>query len=164
MAIHFHTTAAVPTEDEINFTHSPISRAFSRLLIDLAAYIEAERDLADTGNSLDVAFSGWLREVEEAQERVTTLLCEIHQLEARRPEDRPLQRMCLVLDELLGSENPEEFDRLHRMLGWCEELFTCKGTNAVARRVTHMLEIGRRRIDEVAALDCHASGLPPSPH
>lgn len=119
---------------------------------EMAAQIEAERDLIDIGFNWDPALSAWLRDAEEAEERVTTLLSQIHSLDLQGPEDRPLQRMCLVIDELMGSGDAEEFERLHRMLHWCSELFSCPGPDAVARRVTQMLQIGLERIDALADL------------
>lgn len=90
------------------FTHTPISALFSRLLGAMAVHIEAERDIQHV-DVWDPAFRDWLTEAEEALTAVTTLLREIRDHQTARQADVPLMRMAIIIDAMLGAEEPGEF-------------------------------------------------------
>ena len=124
---------------------------FSELLVALAALVEAERDLehfdrwGQTGN-------GWLRDAERAFTRVTTLITRIRGRVALLPGDLALQRVALLIDRMIGSEEPGSFGRIHAQLHRYDALFACRGSGPMVRRVNALLGDARRRIDELATL------------
>ena len=87
------------------FHPTPISAAFSDLLVALARHAEAERDIEDV-DIWDPAFRTWLTDAEEAFTAVTTLISTIYDQEPARAEDTPLQRMTRFIDAMIGSERP----------------------------------------------------------
>jgi len=153
MAITTATTECAAPEGKC-FTPTPISSAFSMLLVALARHIEADRDIEDV-DIWDPAFRPWLTAAEDALGEVMRLIHCIRGQEPIRLEDRPLLRMTLLIDAMIGSDDPGEFVRLHRLLPRFETLFRCSGATATARRVDRMLVTARTRIDELASLDTY---------
>ena len=130
---------------------TPISAAFSGLLTALARHAEAERDIEDV-DVFDPAFRDWLTDAENTFTSVTTLISSIGRAEPARSEDLPLQRMTMLVDAMIGSEEPGTFARLHRLMPQFEAAFRSKQNNGVARRVNHMLLTACARMDELASL------------
>lgn len=96
-------------------TTTPISRItplFERLVDALARHAAAERDLegldywAEDALSLRVA-------TESAFTDVATLLSAIQRAPLRAGGDEALQEMAILIDRMIGSEEPGTFRRLH---------------------------------------------------
>lgn len=153
--------SSVPSlSEDVDYTPTPISSAFSQLLGALARHIEADRDI-ETVDIWNTAFSGWLRCAEEAHTDVVGLLSLIRREVILRSEDRPLQRMAMLIDAMIGSETPGEFKRLHGLLPRFENLFRCGGTGVVAQRIDRMLLTALERINEMATLDTYDDDVAP---
>ena len=138
---------------------TPISTAFSCLLVALVRHAEAERDIEDV-DIWDTAFRTWLTDAEEAFTLVTTLITQIANAEPARPHDVPLQRMTLFIDMMIGSEEPGEFQRLHQLAARFQDAILCTDGSASARRVNQMLAVAGLRMDELAGLISYENLLP----
>lgn len=137
------------------FVPTVISSQFSELLGALARHVEAEQDIQDV-DIWNPAFRGWLTDAENCYERVTTLIASIRQAPLARRADLPLQRMAVLLDAMIGSEEPGAFQRIHRMLPGAMSLWHCPGNDAVAHRVRQMIAAALVRIEEMATLPTYA--------
>lgn len=111
MAIHTNITSLSPFEAP---RETAVSKAFVELLQVQAAFVRAELDLEDVAHSQDPAYAFWLSDAETAQERLTKSLHQFQALTAEVPEDRPLKRMAMLIDAMLGQEEPGGARRLHR--------------------------------------------------
>ncbi|MBK4217946.1 hypothetical protein JJJ17_18615 [Paracoccus caeni] len=154
MAISMTSTPIGVTEAAsaaAHFTHTTISRAFSRFLGALASYIEAERDIEDVA-SFDPAFLDWHRDAETARDTVRARIDEIRAAVSTRAEDQPLKRMALLISALINSGSSAEFLSLQMSFKRHAKLFTCAGTDATARRVRQMLYTAGLRLDDLAGL------------
>lgn len=116
MAIHAFITPGPANEAARETT---MSQAFATLLQAQAAFVQAERDYEDVCQSRDPAYRMWERDAELAQERLTTALRQFHAISPELPEDRPLQRMAVLIDAMLGDEEPGGARRLHRQMLVC---------------------------------------------
>ena len=96
MATESPTTPRDVTKPTDHYTHTEISRRFSRLIGEISTYIEAERDIEDAA-SWDPAFLHWHRDAEAARSTVLSSIDHIRVSVAERREDLPLQRMALLL-------------------------------------------------------------------
>lgn len=83
-----------------------ISIAFRDVLEKLHAFIVAERDLEDVAYSSDPAYAAWAQEAELAHENLAKALIAVHSLPVEILADRPLHRMALVADAMIGHEEP----------------------------------------------------------
>jgi len=90
-----------------------MSIAFRGLLTSLRDFIAAERDLEDIAYSQDPAYADWARESEMAFEGLVASAIAIHRLPIECREDRPLHRMALLVDAMLGHEEPDGARALH---------------------------------------------------
>ena len=155
------TSSIPPAADKAltPFTHSRISSHFSRLIIALTTLIEAERDIEDV-DVWDPAFDGWLSAAEAARTRVTTLITEIRSTAPARAADRPLARMTLCLDGMLGAETRHDYLHFRKLLDKYAPLFRARGSDVVAYRVNTLLQSARQRVEELATLDCVADDVP----
>lgn len=151
MAKPASTTPCGVTTPPAHFTHTEISRTFSRLIGSVSGYIEAERDIEDAA-SWDPAFLDWHRDAEGARSAVLSSIDHIRVSAAVRPEDLPLKRMALLLFALIETESSSEFLRLAACLDRHADLFCCLGTGLVARRVTQMLTAARLQVADLASL------------
>lgn len=111
MAIH---TTIMSLGANEGLCETAMSRAFTQLLQVQAAFIQAERDLEHVGHSQDPAYKEWLKDAEGAQEHLTVCLRDFHALPVETIEDRPLQRMASLIDEMLGNDEPGGARRQHR--------------------------------------------------
>lgn len=138
----------------VTFTHTPASKAFSRLLGALAAHIEAERDIEDVA-SFDPAFIDWQRDAERARAEVLSIIAELRHAPIHRQPDTPLKRMNYVMYAMIQSASTEEFLRLRAFVTGNVALFSCSGQSPVAQRVQQMLASAFDRLEELAALDTY---------
>ena len=135
------------------YTPTPITRGFSRLLVELAALIEAERDIEDV-DIWDPAFVGWLRAAEHALARVKNRLRLLCATGVQRRGDGPLQRMAGLIGAMIATDEPGMFLARYQELRRDRSSLRCPGDGAVARRVNRLLATGLSRIDELAGLSC----------
>lgn len=140
---------------EAAFHPTPISTAFSDLLVALAKHAEAERDIEDV-DIWDPAFRNWLTDAENCHTAVTTLISSIHDQEPARAEDVALQRMTRFIDTMIGSEEPGTFRCFHKMMPAFQATIRCRGGSGAARRVNHMILTAGLRLDELAGLLSYA--------
>lgn len=159
MAVFSTTTPYGVTEPAYHrFTHSPVSSGFSALLASLAAYIEAERDIADAA-AFDPAFADWLRDAEAARAAVLVRLAQIHSSLVTRSEDLPLKAMALLCQRLILSDSTMSFMAAKSVIERSPARFACEGSGAVAWRTRQMLRSAEMRIAEMAALPTYVDPL-----
>lgn len=151
MATSSSTTPCGVTTASAHFTHTEISRTFSRLIGSVSGYIEAERDIEDAA-SWDPAFLDWHRDAEVARGAVLSFIDHIRVSAAVRFEDLPLKRMALLMFALIESGSSSEFLRLTSFLDSHEDILSCPGTSPVARRVDQMLTAARMQVADLASL------------
>ena len=150
------TTPGAANEDPRKGTYTPtlIASLFARFLGALAVHIEAERDIQDV-DVWDAALSGWLREAEKSLTVVTTFLRHVRDAKVEQASDVPLLRLAILADALLGSEDPDDFQRAHGLLAH-PTLFRCVDPGPVGRRVRALVDTAVLRLDELADLDTYA--------
>ena len=103
MAEHFTIMADCEHEPP---RETAISFAFRDVLKNLHAFIVAERDLEDVAYSSDPAYAAWAQEAELAYENLAKALIAVHSLPVQTREDGPLHRMALLVDAMIGHEEP----------------------------------------------------------
>ena len=128
---------------------SPILLAFDALLMALRAFVEAERDLSGV-DLWDLACRVWRDDADAALSQLNERIRVIRGLGEEMPADRPMMRMTLLLDLMLGVQTPEEFSRAHGLLDRYATLFSCCDTDPVADRVNALLMRGRDLIGAMA--------------
>lgn len=150
MAIH---TVIMPLASNEAPRETAASRAFATLLQAQAAFVQAERDYEDVAQSRDPAYRMWERDAELAQEQLTTALRQFHALPQEAPEDRPLRRMALLIDAMLGDEEPGGARRLHRRMQLAFFVsFQAKGIGATAMHRNALLIQARHLVSAMVAL------------
>lgn len=133
---------------------TPISMMFARLLDALARHVAVERDLEHVDYWSGAALSLRLG-TETAFTEVATLLSALQRAPAETQDDVPLQDMALLIDRMIGSEEPGMFARLHGSLPHCVGERHRDGAR-LARPITQrMLMTARRRIDDLARLELY---------
>lgn len=151
MTAHAPITPTGALTPHLPYNPTPIAVAFSALMVALPVHIEAEREIEDV-DVWDPAFSNWLTDAEHAFEAVTTQLSTIASLEVMRPEDMPLKRISLLIDAMIGSEDPDGFRSFYVLLPKFEALFWRSGSSDAAQHANEMLEAARAHIDTLATL------------
>lgn len=151
MAACTATMRARFAEPRAHFSHTPISRNFSRLLGALAMHIEAERDIEDAA-AFDPAFLDWHTDAEGARDRVLTLIANILEARPARREDIPLQRLARMTAHMVQSTDTDDFQRAHDFIHMRSEFFSCPGIGVIAHRVRQMLSTATARLHELASL------------
>lgn len=146
---------AAAKDASCNFTHSPISRAFSAMTLLLAAHIEAERDLEHAG-SWDIACDEWLRDAEAAREALVDVLAQIVALPLERAEDHPLRSMARLIHALVVSDNGMEAAQLETLSVDCEALLRCHDDTPLAKRVNDHLQTAQQLLVALRALPDYA--------
>ncbi|WCR02256.1 hypothetical protein JHX88_15360 [Paracoccus saliphilus] len=145
----YEATEVLPYRGDV--PESVISEMFPHLLDALMRHIQVERDLEDV-DFWNIAFLNWRIEAEEAYTDVAALLSAIRHAALDRQEDLPLQRMACLIDSMIGSEEPDAFQRLHCRLPRFETLFRSRGYGTGSKRVERMLMDTHACIDELATL------------
>ncbi|WPZ29177.1 hypothetical protein T8A63_16350 [Sulfitobacter sp. OXR-159] len=130
---------------------TPLATEFAALLPALARHIEAEREIEDV-DIWDPAFRSWLTDAEHAFTDVTTHLSTIASIDLTCSDDKPLKRMSMLIDAMIGSEEPQTFMQFYRLLPRFEHLFYCDGTSLAIRHRNVMLRTARAHIDTMANL------------
>ena len=152
------TTLAPLVEPPPRYSHSAISRDFSRFLGAMAAHIEAERDI-EMVNSFDPAVMAWHRDAEVARGNVIGLINAIQGAEITRVEDIPLKRMAMLTLVMIESDNTFGFQRSFSFLETHSDYFACAGTSVIARRVQQMLRTARDRLKDLHDLTTYVDPL-----
>lgn len=148
MATHFSNTSFAANEAPV----SAYASGFAAFLPMLAGFIEAERDLEDVNGAFDPAYKAWERDADLAQQKLTTALCALRDLPVLLPEDRPLQRMAMLIDSLFAEDNAA-FRPLHRRMRveFFQRFQVC-GFGPVAQRTNALLLQARHMVDAMATL------------
>ncbi len=133
---------------------TPINTMFPQLLAALARHVAAERDLEHldywSGAALPLRVA-----TETAFTEVATLLCALQRAPVETQDDAVLQDMALLIDRMIGSEEPGMFARLHGSLPHCVGERHRDGTSLARPRTQTMLMTAHRLIDNLARLELY---------
>lgn len=140
-----------PYEAAADDKPTTIAAAFSALMTALPLHIAAEREIEDV-DIWNPAFRHWLTDAEAAFTVVTGLLWGISAAAIERAEDKPLQRMSMLLDRMVGSEEPGAFRHYHALLLRFAPLFRCGGHGVIARHCDAMLVAAFTHIETMSDL------------
>lgn len=151
MAIHSHITAPDFPEASSAFSHTPVSHQLAAVMHDLACYIEAERDLAQSG-SWDPACDAWIRDAERARVRVLDGIAALRAAPTQRLEDLPLRRCAGLAKMLIESDSPEQVRDILALPDRFPLVFRCAGDGPVARRVDMMVANFQQHLNALACL------------
>lgn len=151
MADYTHITSCGTHKDTTDCAPTAVAMAFSALMMALPLHIEAEREIEDV-NVFDLAFRNWLTDAEAVFTDVTSLFSTIAIADVARAEDRPLKRMSMLLDAMVGSETPGTFQHYCALLPRFEHLFRCSGSGPVARQCDGMLVMAFTHIETMSML------------
>ena len=152
MADCTYTISAKTTEVASSFAHTPVTIQFGAVMRDLAAYIEAERDLEHC-DSWDPACDAWIRDAEQARARVLDAITALRGTPTRRREDLPLQRYAGLAQMLIMSDSPEQVRDILALPGRFPDFFRCAGDGPVARRVDLMVAGFQQHLHALATLE-----------
>ncbi|MFP7675520.1 hypothetical protein ACG74X_19410 [Marivita sp. S0852] len=151
MADNSNITPVAALKADIPHYPTPLASAFAALLPALDSHIEAERDIEDV-DIWNPAFRAWLTDAEVAFEAVTTNLFTVLATDVIAEDDKPLKRMAMLIEAMIGSEEPEMYMHLYGLLPRFEHLFHCNGSGPAAQERTLMLTQARSQIDTMATL------------
>jgi hypothetical protein len=151
MADQFPITSFETHKADLPNYPTPIASAFCTLLPALAQHIEAEREIEHV-DIWNTAFRSWLTDAEHAFTEVTTQLSVIMATDLACIEDKPLKRMVMLIDALVGSEEPDTFQHLYGLLPKFQHLFYCSGKGPAVRHRNLMLKVALEHIDTMATL------------
>ena len=151
MAIQTPIMAPDFPEASSAFTHTPVTHHFAKLMRDIAAYIEAERDL-DHCASWDPACDAWIRDAERVRTRVLGDLATLYATPLERHEDQPLKRLGQTAQMLIESDSPEQVRDILSLPDRFPRAFHCAGSSAVSRRVNLMVAAFRQHLNALATL------------
>ncbi|PZX22237.1 hypothetical protein H9N28_16480 [Rhodobacter capsulatus] len=147
MATHSPTTARAVMKPVPQ--PSPIARMFPRVIVALAAYIEAERD-AESDWATDPACMEWLHDAERAR---STVLCQIQSITDQTLRDHgdfALKATAMLAGILIRASSTAEFLQAYALLGSHPGAFGAPtGSSA---RVQQMLQTARERLAELGTL------------
>jgi len=131
--------ADIATKDLQGFTHSAISREFSRMLTLLGAAIEMERDTEEV-DVFDIAFKNWLDAAEDGWQHVSAAMERILAQPPVRCEDTSLQHLAFLIQLVLGFEDRDDCAAFNQMIDYHGAIFRCKNRTPVGRRTNRMIE------------------------
>lgn len=155
MADYIPTTPPVGVEPApVAFQPTAMTLRFAAMLPLFTGWIEAERDLNHI-DRWDIAFTGWLRDAEQARRDFAEALDVLCGTEVERIEDRPLRTTARLIRALIESDTPDVFAQLCRLPSLCPEQFRCRGKGPGTVRVNLLIHEAFLRIDALATLpDC----------
>jgi hypothetical protein len=94
------------------------SLAATSIFLSHLEYVEAERDMEHIQHSQDPSVSLWERDRERAEMRLRTGIRQVLNFPVSLPEDRPLQRIVILINRMLNRTDPTLPRQLHReMMG-----------------------------------------------
>lgn len=150
-----------------NFTFGPHSetawsKAFEFFLSIYAAYLVAERDLLDIGNSQDPALSLWERDRDRARMRLMGMIAQVDSLPISIPEDRPAKRFVCLISRMLDEDDIDYPRQLHReMKASFFGRYQVAGFGPIAEHRNGQLIQARQLVDAMIALPFY-DYLPPA--
>ena len=116
-------------------------------------YVEAERDMEHIQHSQDPSVSLWERDRERAEARLQAGIRRLLRLSVSLPEDRPLQRIIILIDRMMDRDDPALPRQLHReMMGCFFRDYQVAGIGPVARHRNELLIQARHQIDAMMRL------------
>ncbi|WP_199262359.1 hypothetical protein [Paracoccus binzhouensis] len=151
MAIHMPIISPRPSEAVPSFHPTPVTIQFGAVMRDLAAYIEAERDLEHC-DSWDPACDAWIRDAERTRVRVLDGITALRGTPVCRREDLPLRRCADLARMLIESDCPEQVRDMLALPDRFPDFFRCAGDGPVARRVDLMVAAFQQHLHALARL------------
>ena len=151
MAIHMPIISPRPSEALASFRPTPVTTRFTTMMRDVAAYIEAERDLAHC-DSWDPACDQWIRDAERARAHVLDAITALRAAPTQRREDLPLRRCADLAQMLIESDSPEQVRDILALPDRFPHAFRCAGNGPVARRVDLMVANFQQHLNALAHL------------
>ena len=124
---------------------------FAAVMRDLAAYIEAERDLEHC-DSCDPSCDAWLLDAERAREAVLGCLAVLDLTPVHARHDMPLRRYGQLTRILIECDTPAEFLGAFGVPERFPDHFRCHHSNRMARRVNLMINAFKQHLDALATL------------
>lgn len=152
MAIHMPIISPRPSEALASFRPTPVTTRFTTMMRDVAAYIEAERDLAHC-DSWDPACDQWIRDAEEARTQVLDAITALRGTPVCRREDLPLRRYADLAQMLIESDCPEQVRDILALPRRFPHLFRCADTSPIGRRVNLMMASFQQHLHALATLE-----------
>lgn len=137
------------------FTPTPMTQRFAFMQAALALYLDAERDLAQSG-AWDPACDHWLRDAEAARTALAAALDAVCATEPARAQDRPLRQLARIARVMLLATDEAEFAQAHGLIAVFGAVLRCPGSGPVDRHVDRMLAETRAQLAAVAALPDYA--------
>lgn len=152
MATTANTTAAVRSKD-LARSHTPVTRAFNRLVARLDAFVELERRVDAPGTDvLSPSFTETLREAERARETLCEAIGDTLTVPDYRPEDRALRRLAHVLYFMLTCEDDGDRQHFHETTVHHRDIFRLDGESVAARLSRGLSNSFFTRFDDLACL------------
>lgn len=148
------TIAATPSRPS-NQAITPAMFAFDALLIAVRAHIMAEFELNDA-DVWDPACYAWRDDADMTKMRMEQRIIEMSALTEALSGDRPLKRMAMLLDLMLGTSTRADLLHAHGLLTTHAKFFTCNEADPTAFRVNALLMRGRTLMSALVALPVHA--------
>ncbi|WP_263568185.1 hypothetical protein [Paracoccus sp. DMF] len=137
------------------FTPTPMTQRFAFMQAALALYLDAERDLTQSG-AWDPACDHWLRDAEAARTALAAALDAVCATGPVRAQDRPLRQLARIARVMLLATDEAEFAQAHGLIAAFGAVLRCPGSGPVDRHVDRMLAEARAQLAAVAALPDYA--------
>ncbi|MEX1234987.1 MAG: hypothetical protein WEB56_08385 [Roseovarius sp.] len=152
-------TPAGTTEEPQGFTHSPVSREFSRLLVALRTAVDAELDTLDI-DVFDIAFKDWVAGAEHAWRVVAELVQKTMRHKPMRDEDDELRHVAALIGFSTYLEHSEDCHAYNLLVRDYSPIFPCGAETATGRHTGQMITIAR---EWFRTLDIAVLGRTPTP-
>ena len=151
MADCTYTTPARFSEAALSFQPTPVMQRFAALMSNVAAYIEAERDLEHC-NSVDPSCDHWIADAEQARKAVLVGLNTLDAAPVHARHDIPLRRYGQLTRLLIESDNPEDFRAVFALPDRFPHHFRCRGSDRAAARVNLLISAFTQHLNALATL------------
>lgn len=106
-------TLITPTGGHEAPTETELMLAFCKSMTCMQTFLLAELDLDEVGHSQDPAYLNWVNDSEKAFSTLADALAETRRIPVEIPEDMPLKRMAVLMDDILGNEDPHSARAVH---------------------------------------------------
>ena len=152
-------TAPTATEEPQEFTHSPVSRSFSALLLALRAAVEAEIKTLETDiytttfrDQIHSAFNDWCLVFNYARQVLAH--------DPTRHQDDELRHVAALIGISTYLEHSEDCRAYNLLVRDYSPIFHCSAETPVGRRTIQMIDIARDRFKKldraVLSSECEA--------
>lgn len=146
-------TPITPTGGHEAPPETELMLAFCKSMTCIQTFLLAELDLDDVGYSQDPAYANWIRDSENAFGNLADALGKTRTLPAVIPEDMPLKRMALLMDDILGNEDPAAARAMHfKMQLMFFTQLQAKGFSPSAMHRNGLLVHARNLVDAMMSL------------